>query len=359
MKPITLSIFISVFFTVIAGGYACADVTGPGCLDWVAKVVSVEGNAEVQRAGKEQWLAIVSGDTLCPGDIIRVHERSRAAIYLHNETILRLDERTMATFSGFEKPGTPLFELLKGAVHFFSRSPRSLKVITPFVNAAIKGTEFFIKVQPDQSLISIFEGEVMASNESGSLSLTRGQSAIALAGKAPLMRLEARPRDSVHWAVYYPPIVDDYLLGFQNSEETIWQDAILKSAQYFRKGDLANAFSSLQGFPEETDDPRFFTYRAGLLLSVGRVDAAQEDIRRTLERHPFDARALALQSIIALVNNDKNQALALANKAVEADPRCAAARIALSYALQARFELDNALSSALQATELSPDNSIA
>ncbi len=359
LKPITLPIFISVFITVIAGGYACADVTGPGCLDWVAKVVSVEGNAEVQRAGKEQWLAIVSEDTLCPGDIIRVHERSRAAIYLHNETTLRLDERTMATFSGFEKPGTPLFELLKGAVHFFSRFPRSLKVITPFVNAAIKGTEFFVRVQTDQSFISIFEGEVMANNESGSLTLTRGQSAIAAAGKAPVMRLEVRPRDAVQWALYYPPVLDDYFLSLQDGKEMLWQAAIRKSVEYFRKGDLAKAFSSLQGHPEETDDPRFYTYRAGLLLSVGRVDAAREDIRRTLERHPFDARALALQSIIALVNNDKDQALALANKSVEADPQCAGARIALSYAQQARFELDNALLSAQQATVISPENSIA
>ena len=96
---------------------------------------------------------------------------------------------------------------------------------------------------------------------------------------------------------------------------------------------------------DEVRDPRFFTYRASLLLSVGRVDEARADIEKALQLKPMDSHALALQSIIAVVQNEKKKALDLAEEAVKADPQSASARIALSYALQARFDLEGALTS--------------
>ncbi len=58
---------------------------------------------------------------------------------------------------------------------------------TAFVNAGVEGTEFFMRVEEDKTFLSIFEGKVLASNAAGSLILTSGQSAIAEAGKAPVL----------------------------------------------------------------------------------------------------------------------------------------------------------------------------
>jgi tetratricopeptide (TPR) repeat protein len=222
---------------------------------------------------------------------------------------------------------TSVIELAKGAAHFFSRVRRNLEVITAFVNAGVEGTEFFIRVEEDKTFISIFEGKVLASNEAGSLTLASGQAAVAEAGKAPVLRVVVRPRDAVHWALYYPPVI------YVPPEEAPVE--------------------------EDTNAPRFLAHRASLLLAVGRVDEASADIERALTLDPNYSDAFALQSIIAVVQNEKERALNLAEKAVELDPNSATARIALSYAQQASFDLEGARASLEEAVRLEPENALA
>ena len=83
--------------------------------------------------------------------------------------MLRLDQGTTVTLKGIKEERASVIELVKGAAHFFSRNPRALEVNTAFVNAGVEGTEFFIKVEENRTLLSIFEGKVLASNEAGSL----------------------------------------------------------------------------------------------------------------------------------------------------------------------------------------------
>ena len=107
------------------------------------------------------------------------------------------------------------------------------------------------------------------------------------------------------------------------------------------------------------DDARFLAYRASQMLSVGRVDEAKADIDQALRIDPNFSDALALQSIIAVVQNDKEKALNQAQKAVAADPQSATAQIALSYARQARFDLEGARTSVEAAVKLDPGNASA
>jgi ferric-dicitrate binding protein FerR (iron transport regulator) len=177
------------------------------CEQRIATVVSVQGSVEVQRAGETQWQTVKLNDTFCPGDKIRVDERSRAGLTLVNQPVLRLDQNTSITLGGVKEKRTSVVELAKGALHFFSRVRRNLEVVTGFVNAGVEGTEGFIRVEQDKTFISIFEGQVLASNAAGSLTLTSGQSGVAEAGKVPVLRVVVRPRDAVHWALYYLPVM--------------------------------------------------------------------------------------------------------------------------------------------------------
>ena len=95
------------------------------------------------------------------------------------------------------------------------------------------------------------------------------------------------------------------------------------------------------------------------MLSVGRVDEANADLNTALSLNPNFGDALALQSIIAVVQNDKEKALNQAQKAVVADPQSATAQIALSYARQARFDLEDARTSVEAAVKIDPGNAIA
>ncbi|NOR05083.1 MAG: tetratricopeptide repeat protein [Deltaproteobacteria bacterium] len=349
----TLMIFVSILAGYILPGVVAAQT----CEEWVGKIVSVQGEVYARRAGETKWLPAKMNDTYCPGDMIRTQGRSRAAIVLRNETILRLDQKTTISFSGLEEEQTSILDLVTGAVHFFSRFPRSLKVITPFVNAVVEGTEFFIRVEADRTLLSILEGQVAATNEAGRLILSRGESAVAQAGQAPVPHVVVNLRDAVKWALYYPPVLDYRPADF--GSETGWQAKVRRSIEFYWNGDLTSAFSSLEGVPEDIQDPRFFTYRAGLLLTVGCVDEAGVDIKKALNLDPSNSHAFALKSIIAVVQNQKDQALDLASKAVELAPESPAARVALSYAQQANFDLQGALASLREAVELDTENALA
>ena len=122
-------------------------------------------------------------DTFCPGDTIRVQERSRADLALLDQSVLRLNANTTITLQAVKEERTGVVDLLRGAAHFFSRGPRSLEVQTPFAIAGVRGTEFFISVEADRTLLTTFEGTVVAENPAGSLTLSGGQSAVAEAGR--------------------------------------------------------------------------------------------------------------------------------------------------------------------------------
>ena len=330
-------------------------------LPWAAKAqrcdppagraASVQGTVELRRAGTTQWQPVALNDELCPGDTIRALERSRADVMLLSQSVLRIRANTTLTLEGIRDEQSYFVDLLQGAVHFFSRQgDRNLEVNTPFTVAGVRGTEFYVAVEADRTLLTVFEGRVLASNAAGSLTLRDGQSAVAARGSAPQLRVVARPRDAVQWAIYYLPVVDVRPDAFQGR--------VRESAQYYLQGDLQRAFDSLEGVPDG-DDPRFLTYRATLLLAVGSVDEAQADIERALARSANDSNALALQTIIAIARNENERALEVARRAVQADPDSASALIALSYAQQSSFDLDGARGSLERAVQQEPENALA
>ena len=330
MKKISSGrIGILVFLSfLVASGSTCESIAQP-CETPVAKIVSVQGSVEAKSAGETGWQPVTLNETFCQGDTIRVLEKSRADVTLMNRSFLRINENTTIILEGVLEERTSLIDLLKGAAHFFSREPRSLKVKTQYAIFGVRGTEFYIRVEETRSLLSVFEGSVLAENAGGSLVLTSGQSALAEANMAPVLRVVARPRDAVQWALYYPPVMYDIPLE------------VIEMA------------------PQEISDPRILAQRAALLLDVGRLEEALADLDRALMFKPDYSDALALQAIIAIVQNDSDKALDLAQKAVDADPNSATALISLSYAQQAFFDLEGARTTLRKAIEVAPENALA
>jgi tetratricopeptide (TPR) repeat protein len=343
--------------SVLTGGFFASASLAATCEEPVAQVVSVQGTVEARRQAATQWQPVALNATYCPGDTIRLQDRSRADVVLANQSVLRLNANTTVTFEGVREERTSVISMLKGLAHFFSRRPRSLEVRTPFAVAGVRGTEFFLRVGAHETFLSIFEGQVVASNQAGSLALTSGQSAVAERGTAPVRRVVAHPRDAVQWALYYPPVL--YFQPGHLQSGVDWQRKVGISMEYSLRGDVQQAFEAIQDVPGSIREPRFLTYRASLLLAVGRVDEATADLARALQLHPHDPDALALQTIIAIVQHDKANALRLARQAVAAAPDSATAYIALSYAQQARFDLEGARASVEQAVQLDPANALA
>lgn len=351
-----LFIYLLIHLSLLIGSLSPSTSFAQTQEQWVAKAVSVQGTVETQRVGTSPWQPVHLNDTFRAGDTIRVLERSRADIAMLDQSVLRLNANTTITIEGVKDSGTGLLNMLKGAAHFLSRGPRSLEVQTPFTVAGVRGTEFLVSVEATQAEVTVFEGTVVAENQSGSLTLSSGQSAVAEAGKAPALRLVARPRDAVQWTLYYPPVI--YFRPDELPPGPDWQ-AVRQSIDFYRAGDLQRAFQSIANVPGTLRDHRFFTYRASLLLAVGRVAEAAADIQQALALRPQESNALALQTIVAVAQNENEKALAVAQQAVSAAPNSATALIALSYAQQAKFDLEGARSSLTKAVELEPRNALA
>lgn len=282
------------------------------CPEWVAKVISIQGTVELRETNSttgKRWTEVKRGYTFCAKDIVRVKNNSRAAVILTNDTILRLDQNSTITFANISPTSASTINLSKGIAHFISRVKQAFEVVTPFVNAAVEGTEFVVAVNEIQSQVTVFEGSVRVSNLQGEVLLTQNQSASALKGQAPILKTTVKPRDAVQWALYYPIIVDQYSVSASTKKEII---------------------------------------SAASQLAAGRVIQALKSINKVLATSPEQPEALALKAIITLVSNDKAQALTLATQALESDSQNICALLAMSYVQQAHFDIQAALNTLTQ-----------
>lgn len=280
------------------------------CEFWAAKIASVQGNIEARKINTTNWLPVKRNDLFCAGDSLRSGNNSRAAIILANETLLRLNQNSAINLIQFKTNNPSILEFIKGIGHFISRVPRSLKIETATVHAAIEGTEFVINVTDDETRVTVFEGTVVTQNEHGKVRITNGESVIARINSNPVKTLLAKPRDTVQWALYFPPVIE------------LQESSVLSSASQ--------------------------------LLYFGRSEEA-----KALLQNLNSSESLALQSVIAVVNNDQILAYKLASNAVELTPTSSAAHLAMSYAWQAKLDLKQALASVRQAVTHEPENAIA
>ena len=326
-------------------------VHAQGCEPRVARIISVQGPVVVERSGAPRARAAGLDDTVCPGDRVRVGALGRAAVQLANEaeTPIRLDEGTTLIFPAPE-PESFLLKLIEGVVHVLSRVPQALTIETPIVRAYVEGTEFVLGVSKSEAALWVFEGRVRVSNPQGQLQVRSGEGALARPGQAPVRRVLVKPREAVEWALYYPPLVDP--------RPELYPPALRATLSAYRANDLPAAFAALERVPARDRDGRYLLLRAGLLMSVGRVSKAEADLAEAERADPKSGGASALRSVIALVRDQKDDALRLAETGAGSDPNSPLPQAALSYAHQGRFEIEKALEHAKRAVELAPEDAL-
>ena len=284
------------------------------CPEWVAKAISIQGTVELRvsetkSSSIKRWQPVKRGDTFCANALVRVKSDSRAALILTNDTVLRLDQNSTITFTDLSASKASKLTLSKGVAHFISRVKQAFEVVTPFVNAAVEGTEFVVAADDKQSQVTVLEGKVRVSNNKGEVLLTKNKIAIAKKDQGPVLNVNLKPRDAVQWALYYPRILES---GSSNSTRLI--------------NNAANK------------------------LAMGRVKQALQDLDSVEKTGNNITEALALKALIALVNNDKSKALKLASQAYENNKQNTSAILAMSYVQQAHFNIEAALNALLHQT---------
>ena len=293
----------------------------------VARLESVKNSVQLVPASTRAPILAARQLPICAGDTIQVGDNSRAVVLMvASNTPLVIDQNSEFVVTEAPAGGGTFVDLVRGALLFITRVRRSIEIRTPFVNAAIEGTEFVVRVQADRTVITVFEGTVRAENPQGMVFVGAGQQAVAVQGQAPQLQVIVRPRDAVQWALYYEPVLP------------------------------ADSFAQLATIPDASRDATFYVRRAGLLLGAGQLDEARADLDQAQKLEPSNGNAYALRAIVSVALNDTAGALDSGRMAVEQSPESPSARLALSYALQANIQLEAARDAATQATEIAPND---
>ena len=336
--------------------------TAQACDPAVGRIASIQGAVELSADDGLHWRVPVMGEPICAGALVRVGRNSRAVVALANESILRLNQLTTLRFEMPARSDPSLVELLLGAIQFFSRQPRGLQVATPYVNASVEGTEFLVRVESGRTDVAVFEGTVAMANNQGGITLTRGQAAQAEAARPPASYVLVRPRDTVQWALHYPDVLN--AVADRSGGAAVHLPAAVRDAVALaHRGEVSAALERLAPKPAEPlavrEKAQRETYAAAILLTVGRVAEARAALDAARATAPDDGLPDALSAVISVSQNEKAKALEEARRAVNLAPQQAAAQIALSYALQADFQLEAARDALLTAVADEPGNALA
>src|SRR6266404_3870145 len=337
------------YFITRSGIPAFAADVSAACSSPVARVVSIQGSIELLRARQNDWSKVTRLDTpLCEGDRLRAGALSRAALFIQPETLVRVDQNTSISVS--QTADETLVEFTQedvlpaaagayscGAGYFITRFPRKFRVNTPHLNAAVEGTEFLVAMRCESTELSVFEGKVLAAGAGANLfpaqSISSGQVLTIGGSEPPAIKLLVKPADSVQWVLYYPPLSD------------AMAEVDLPPAEQCRS------------LPKPLDQT-CLTQRAETLLRFGRVDEAQREVDEAVALDPGRGDANALRAIIGIAKSDNAGATEAATAASTASPNSFRAWLALSYAQQASFKLEDSLSSARKAKALEPNSSV-
>ncbi|MFW5722383.1 MAG: FecR domain-containing protein [Desulfohalobiaceae bacterium] len=327
-----------------------------GSDDWFGKTVSVQGRVEVRPSSSQEWRALQLEDILSVGDRVRVLENSRAAFQLRDNTVVRLGQNTSMVLVRGGGTRRSVLSVLRGVVHFFTKTPRQLEVETPFVNAAVEGTEFLVLVDDSGAGLRILEGRVTARNSRGELLLATDQAATATKDSAPTPE-DAEPlRQQLAWAMYYPAVYD--LAVVCGDAGSASKRTLKRACLLYRQGRITDAIDLLET-EVPARDPDLLAALAALFLEVGRSTEAEQALQKALEHHPNLGVLLSQLAILELVRGNSEAAMQLSEQAVSSDPGAAACWLARSYAQQAGRDVDGTLASARHAVNAEPDNALA
>ncbi len=340
----------------------------------VATVVEVEGLVET-RVSNQQWLPATVNDSLSGGDEIQTYE-GKSSLILSDESMLKLNRNTymqMQSVSqaaawqnqqGLFNAASPtlksIYRLFKGEAWLRNNNREvDIDIETPTVTASLRGTELHIEiVSPALVNITVLEGAVLASNAAGSIQAVAGELIIAPLGQAPRKQTLLTPQDSVQWTVRVPNLIQqqDWMAATAGNVQlqdvaAIMQDLSLQNIQA--------AQNKLTQLESQSDQP-LGSLAALVALSAGEHEQARQAFARVSETSDNDVVALRGLALSSLLTNKKTQAIAAAEKAVNASAGGTATDwILLSYMQRADFDLVSAERSASKALELDSKNILA
>ncbi len=288
----------------------------------VGKIVSIQGQVAVQRAGSKEWELCQVDQPLMAGDSVRTGPNSRAAILCVDESQIKLNENTVVIMKSIspsprlqpitpakEKPPAPpsRYEVPQGEIWLRNKHEKfRFELETPAVTATIRGTELNIKVQRNGTTsVILLEGNVCLTNPQGEVCLRPGEEGYTIPGQKPTKRLLVQPADAVQWVLYYPGLISYRDLPLSSLSRPATGPSV--TAQLIQEGEAAYDQGRLQEakgkaqevLAKDPENSRALTLLGWVNLQEYQPDEALTQFRRV--RQPDDltavGQALALENL--------------------------------------------------------------
>jgi Flp pilus assembly protein TadD len=296
------------------------------------RLVEVVNAVEVSPKGATTWVLTQTNQVLHAGDRLRTGANSKAVLLWSDSSVATFGPATELEVLPPHAAGAQSgLNLAQGILSFFHRDkPGRIRVITRGGVAGIEGTEFVMEAgqpgNPNGVRLSVIDGLVQFTNESGALVLTNGQQAIAEPGKAPTRTAGFIANNLLQWCFYYPAVLDVSDLSLASDE----QSALADSLAAYRTGDLPHALANYPATRQPASDTERLYY-AALMLGVGQAGSAETTLASLSDRDAagrVQRVANALRLLISAVKRETVSPLPT--------PQLASELLARSYYEQSR-----------------------
>jgi Tfp pilus assembly protein PilF len=305
------------------------------------QILELQGDVQIQPAGKTVWQIAQTNQPLHAFDHIRTAENSRVALRWSDQSIVPFGASTELEILPPDSPGSQSgLHLIRGVISFFHRDqPGRIHIITRGAVAGVEGTEFLLAVDDaDATTLSVVDGKVRFGNDQATLVLTNGQQAVAELGKAPAQTTGFIANNLLQWCFYYPAVLDPDELSLTDEEQKNLTDSLAA----YRSGDLQMALAKFSETNSSSDAVK--VYHAALLLSVGEVAKTETILSGVDEKSGRPQQlATALRQLIAAVKRQPS--------VMTGSPQLASEMLADSYFEQSRAVRETSLRNALHLAE--------
>ena len=305
-----------------------------------AIIFSLEGEVTITREG--QKISASESMSLLSGDELSVAKPGLVALQLADGSYIRLPGGSTIRFPAEARS----LGLLAGVMHFFSHAEQHPTVITEHVTAAIRGTEFTVAVNHDETTIQVLSGAVNGTSPEGVASLSSGQAARFRSGSAPQLFSLLSSERAVQWSLFTPLLGSEEDLNHLEKSGIPEQRAVLK----IRAGDIAGALREVA--PKIGAVCSAASVLRGRLLIVsgdseGGVEVLNQCVASSHDSGSKDSSyrsiAAGTLSTVRLMQGDISSADNLSQQAISQGNGFASAKIARSFLLQERGDLEGAL----------------
>lgn len=311
-----------------------------------SRLIEVAGQVELNHGGTNWQRAKVGGE-LQPGDRVRTHAQSRAAIQLSDRSVLRLGEHSTLEILPPRRAERKRFGLPAGSLFFFNREkPADVEFDTPLAAGAIRGTEFLLEADATSGAVhlALIDGLVALNTAAhGEIQLQRGDDLILARDQPPRKTALVNVAGTIQWALYYPAVLLPEDLSLADPERA----ALRQVLSSYQAGDL---LAALAAWPAETptDSAGVRLLRAQLALAAGNVIESERLLAEAPQAMPAKR---ALQVLLGVVRGAAPQISSSATTASEF--------LAQSYVLQSRADLPAARAAARRAVKEAPYSGLA